>query len=102
TDIAARFEAEFAKWQGRRFALSHNNGTSALTAAMYGLGVSAGDEVICTSLTYWASCLGALQLGASVVFCDIDSETLQMSPESFEERITPRTKLAVVVHYMSC
>ena len=102
TDIAARFEAEFAKWQGRKFALSHNNGTSALTAAMYGLGVSAGDEVICTSLTYWASCLGALQLGASVVFCDIDAETLQMSPESFEERITPRTKLAVVVHYMSC
>ena len=102
TDIAARFEAEFAKWQGRKFALSHNNGTSALTAAMYGLGVSAGDEVICTSLTYWASCLGALQLGASVVFCDIDAETLQMSPESFEERITPRTKLVVVVHYMSC
>ncbi len=101
TDIAERFEAEYAKWQGRRYALSHNNGTSALTAAMYGLGVSAGDEVVCTTLTYWASCIGALQLGASVVFCDIDPETLQMSPESLESKITSRTKLVIVVHYMA-
>lgn len=101
TDIAQRFETEFAKWQGRKYALGHNNGTSSLTAAMYGLGVTAGDEVICTSVTYWASCLGALQLGASVIFCDIDEESLQMSPEDFEAKITPRTKLVVVVHYMA-
>jgi len=102
TDIAQQFEDEFAKWQKRKYALGHNNGTSALTAAMYGLGVRAGDEVICTSVTYWASCLGALQLGASVVFCDIEPDTLQMSPESFESKITPRTKLVVVAHYMAC
>lgn len=101
TDIAQRFESEFAKWQKRKYALGHNNGTSSLLAAMYGLGVSAGDEVICTSVTYWASCMGALQLGASVVFCDIDVESLQMSPEDFEKKITPRTKLVVVVHYMA-
>lgn len=102
TDISQRFEAAFARWQGRKYALSHNNGTNSLTAAMYGLGISAGDEVICTSITYWASCLGALQLGASVVFCDIEPDTLQMDPDSFEERITPRTKAVIVVHYMSC
>lgn len=102
TDISKRFEEAFAAWQKRKYALSHNNGTSALTAAMYGLGVGAGDEVICTSVTYWASCLGAHQLGATVVFCDIEEDTLQMSPESFEAHITPRTKLVVVVHYMAC
>ena len=36
TDIARRFEGEFAKWQGRKYALSHTNGTTSLHAAMYG------------------------------------------------------------------
>jgi len=102
TDISHRFEEEFARWQGRKYALAHNNGTNALTAAMYALGVKAGDEVVCPSITYWASCCGALQLGASVVFCDIEEKTLQMSPESLEQHITPRTRLVVVVHYMAC
>ena len=69
---------------------------------MYALGVSAGDEVICPSVTYWSSCCGALQLDATVVFCDIEPKVLQLSPESFEAHITPRTKLLVVVHYMAC
>ena len=101
TDIARRFEAGFAKWQQRKHALSHNNGTNALNAAMYGIGLGPGDEMICTSVTYWASCTGALALGASVVFCDIDPESLQMDPASFEARITPRTKAVMVVHYMA-
>ena len=101
TDIARRFEDEFAKWQHRKYALSHNNGTNALNAAMYGIGLGPGDEIVCTSVTYWASCTGALALGASVVFCDIDPDTLQMDPASFEARITPRTKAVMVVHYMA-
>ena len=101
TDIARRFEAEFAAWQGRRYALSHNNGTNALNAAMYGLGLGPGDEIVCTSVTYWASCTGALALGASVVFCDIDPDTLQMDPASLEAHVTSRTKAIMVVHYMA-
>lgn len=101
TDIARRFEEKFAEWQGTKFALSHNNGTSALTAAMYAVGLGRGDEIVCTSVTYWASCLGALQLGAEVVLCDIDPKTLQMDPASLEEHITPRTKAVMVVHYMA-
>ena len=101
TDIARRFEAEFAKWQGRKYALSHNNGTSSLHAAMYGVGLGPGDEIICTSVTYWASCTGALSLGATVVFCDVNPDTLQMDPASLESRITPRTKAIMVVHYMA-
>ena len=101
TDIARRFEAEFAKWQGRKYALSHNNGTSSLHAAMYGIGLGPGDEIICTSVTYWASCTGALSLGATVVFCDVNPDTLQMDPASLESRITPRTKAIMVVHYMA-
>ena len=101
TNIARQFEADFAKWQGRKYALSHNNGTNSLNAAMYAIGLGPGDEVICTSVTYWASCTGALTLGASVVFCDINPDTLQMDPKSLEEHITPRTKAIIVVHYMA-
>ena len=99
TDITHRFEDEFAKWQGRKYALAHNTGTNALIAAFYGTGIGPGDEVICTSLTYWASCLGVLSLGGTVVFCDVDPVTLQMDPASFEAHITPRTKAVIVVHY---
>lgn len=101
TDISKKFEEKFAEWQGVKYALSHNNGTNSLTAAMYGCGIGPGDEIICTSVTYWASCTGALSLGATVVFCDIDPKTLQMDPKSFEAHITPRTKAVMVVHYLA-
>ena len=101
TDIARRFEASFASWQERKYALSHNNGTNALNAAMFAVGLGPGDEIICTSVTYWASCTGALALGAAVVFCDIDPDTLQMDPASLEAHITPRTKAIMVVHYLA-
>ena len=101
TDIARHFEASFASWQERKYALSHNNGTNALNAAMFAVGLGPGDEIICTSVTYWASCTGALALGAAVVFCDIDPDTLQMDPASLEAHITPRTKAIMVVHYMA-
>ena len=103
TDISKKFEAEFAAWQGTKYALSHNNGTNALTAAFWAVGIGPGDEVICTSVTYWASCCGVLQLGGKVVLCDIDPVSLQMDPASFEARITPRTKAIMIVHlYGQC
>src|SRR5438132_7502173 len=67
-DITMKFEEEFAAWQGTGFALGFNNGTAALHAAMFGLRVGVGDEVICPSMTYWASALPCLSLGATPVF----------------------------------
>ena len=102
TDISRKFEEEFAKWNGVKYALSHNTGTNSLLSAMYGVGLGPGDELICPSVTYWASCTAALSLGAAVVFCDICEKDLQIDPESFEAHITPRTKAVMVVHYMAC
>lgn len=101
TDISRKFEEQFAEWHGVKYALAHCNGTSSLLAAMYGVGLGPGDEVICPSITYWASCTAALGLGATVVFCDICEKDLQIDPASFEARITPRTKAVIVVHYMA-
>jgi len=99
TDVTAEFEREFAQWLGVKYALAHNNGTAALHSAMFGLGIGKGDEIICPSITYWASCLPVFSLGGTVVFADIDPHTLCINPEDIEHRITERTKAIVVVHY---
>ena len=99
TDITKKFEAEFAKWNGTKYALAHSSGTASLQAAMFGIGLGQGDEIICPATTYWASGLPAMSLGACIVFADIDPVTLCLDPVDFEKRITPRTKAVVVVHY---
>jgi dTDP-4-amino-4,6-dideoxygalactose transaminase len=100
TDVTKLFEAEYAAWQGATYALGHSSGTAALHAAMFACGVGVGDEIICPSITYWASCLPAYSLGATVVFAEIDPVTLCLDPADVEHRITPRTKAIVVVHYL--
>ncbi len=99
SDITMEFEKDYCAWTGSKYALGTNNGTSALLSAMYGCGVGKGDEVICPSVTYWASCTGAYSLGATVVFADIDPYTLCLDPKKLESKITDKTKAIVVVHY---
>jgi len=99
TDITKQFEKEYADWMKMEFALGYCNGTESLRAAMWACGVGAGDEIICPSVTYWASCTAALTLGAAVNFADIDPDTLCIDPKDIEHRIGPRTKAIVVVHY---
>ena len=99
SDVTKQFEAEYAAYQGTQYALAFCNGTAALLAAMYGCGVRRGDEIICPSVTYWASALPALTLGAAVNFADIDPDSLCIDPADIERRICPRTRAIVVVHY---
>jgi perosamine synthetase len=101
TDITKKFEQAYADWNGLKYGLAHSSGTAALQCAMYGVGLGVGDELICPSTTYWASCAQALSLGASVVFADIDPVTLCVDPDDIERCITPRTKAIMVVHYLS-
>jgi len=100
TDVTIAFEEEFAHWQGTRFALGFNNGTSAIHSAMFGCGVGVGDEVICPAVTYWASALPCYSLGATPVFAEIDPRSLCIDPNDIEHRITDRTKAILVVHYL--
>lgn len=101
TDITEQFEREFAQWQQRKYAVAYCNGTLSLQAAMFASGLGAGDEIICPSKTYWASCIQAVNFGASVVFADIEEETLCLDPEDLERCIGPNTKVIMVVHYLS-
>ena len=99
-DVTMKFEEELAQWQGCRHALGFSTGTASLQSAMWACHVGVGDELIAPSVTYWASCLPALSLGAGVVFAEIDPDTLCIDPGDIEHRITDRTKAIVVVHYL--
>ena len=98
-ETSRKFEENFARKVGRNFGLMCNNGTAAIHCGFYGLGVGIGDEVICPSVTYWASVLQVYSLGATPVFADINPETLCLDPDDFESLISERTKALVVVHY---
>jgi len=99
TDVTMKFEEEYAEDIGMEYAIACNTGTAAIHCGLYGIGVGIGDEVICPTITYWASILQVFSLGATPVFADIEQDTLCISAADIEKRITPRTKAIVVVHY---
>ena len=96
--VARELECEYAAFTGRKFALSHNNGTSALMAAFFALGLKPGDEVLVPTATFWASVIPMLWLGAVPVFCESEQERLGLDPVDVEAKITDKTKAIVVVH----
>jgi dTDP-4-amino-4,6-dideoxygalactose transaminase len=99
TDVTKIFESEWSAYLGVQHSLGHTSGTSALLGALFGMGIGRGDEIIAPSLTYWSGVLQVFSLGATVVFSDIDPDTLCIDPDDIEHRITPRTKAIVVTHY---
>ncbi len=98
TNVTEQFEQEYAQWQGAKFVLASNNGTSALHSAMFALGLKRGDEVITTTWTYWATHAALSNLGLTAVFADIDPRTLCLDAEDVAKRITERTRAVIVTH----
>jgi perosamine synthetase len=99
TDVTKQFEQECAEWMGTDYALGYCNGTAALRAALWACEVGLGDEIICPSITFWASCTQALSMGAAVNFADVQPDSVNIDPNDIEHRIGPRTKAIMVVHY---
>src|SRR6476659_1952051 len=94
----AAFEAEFADYLGTTHAIGVANGTDALTLALKALGVGPGDEVVVPSFTFYASAEAIPPTGARPVFCDVDPETMCVTPETVRAVLTPRTKAVIAVH----
>src|SRR5688572_327450 len=92
------FERELAAAVGAPYVVTVNSCTSALFLSLLASNVGPGDEVICPSLTWCSTANAALYLGARPVFCDVDPDTLCITPESVSSRLTPRTKAVVAVH----
>jgi dTDP-4-amino-4,6-dideoxygalactose transaminase len=92
------FERKFADWQGSKYAISVNSGTSALHVALTALGIGPGDEVIVPSYTFIASSFSILQAGAIPRFADVNLEDHCISVASAEQLINQRTKAIMCVH----
>ena len=92
------FEKEFAEYLGVKHAISVGNGTDALVIALKSLGIGAGDEVITTPFTFFATEETISAVGATPVFVDVEKETFDIDPSKIEEKITSRTKAILPVH----
>jgi dTDP-4-amino-4,6-dideoxygalactose transaminase len=93
-----QFEEALTEFFGRP-AVCVVNGTASLHLALQACGIGRGDEVLVPSLTYIASFQAISATSAKPVACDINSETFQLDLADAEQRITPRTRAIMPVHY---
>lgn len=96
--FVAQFEKNFAWHSHTEFACAVNSGTSALWAALAGLGIGAGDEVITVPNTFIATAEAISFCGATPVFVDIDEQTYNLNPNLLEAAISEKTKAVIPVH----
>jgi len=94
-----KFEEVVASYVGSKYAVAFSNGTAALHGACYAAGITEGDEVITTAITFSASANCARYLGADIVFADIDEHTYNIDPVDVVRKITQRTKLIIPVDF---
>ena len=93
-----RFEADLCAYTGARYGQAVNSCTAGLHLALAALDIGPGDEVITTPLTFCATVNVILHQGATPVLADI-GEDFNISPQAFAERITPRTRAIIPVHF---
>lgn len=93
-----RFEEEFAANVGRRHAVAVANGSLALDAAVYALGLQKGDEVLLPSFTIISCAAAIVRAGAVPVAIDAEASSWNMNPNEIERSITKKTKAIMVVH----
>jgi dTDP-4-amino-4,6-dideoxygalactose transaminase len=94
----AALEQELAKLLGIEHVVTVSSGTDALLLALMTLGIQAGDEVITSTYSFFATAGGVVRLGARPVFVDIDPTTFNLDVEATRAAITPRTRAILPVH----
>lgn len=92
------FEKEFATWAGTEYSVALANGTVALDLALVALGIGKGDEVIVTPRTFLASVSSVVNAGAIPVFAEVDRDTQNITAQTIQAVLTPRTRGIICVH----
>ena len=92
------FENKFSQYCQSSYSIATNSGTSALHLALEACGVSAGDEVITTPMTFIATAASISYLKATPIFVDVEPTTWTLDPKKIEAAITSRTKAIMPVH----
>ena len=94
-----KFEADLIRLSAAKHAVAVSSGSAALHCAYASIDLGPGDEIITSSLTFASTATTAINLGAKVVFADIQPDTGNIDPSQVESLITPKTKAVVAVDY---
>lgn len=97
-DNVKQLEADVAKYSGVNYGVGVGNGSDAIHIALQAAGVEAGDEVITTAFTFFATGGAIARAGAVPVYVDIDPVTFNIDPAKIEAAITEKTKAIIPVH----
>ncbi len=92
------FEKEFSAFIGCEYGVALANGTVALELALCAMGIGSGDEVIVTSRTFIASASCIVMRGGTPVMADVDQTSQNITAETIEAVITPKTRAIIAVH----
>ncbi len=93
------FEESFKTYKNCSHAVAVNSCTAALHLSLSSIGLKKGDEVITTPLTFCSTINSIIHAGAMPVLADIDFETMNISSEKIEEKISKNTKCILPVHF---
>ncbi len=93
------FEESVARFAEARFGVAVSNGTAALHATMFAVGVGPGDEVIVPAMTFAATANCVAYRGGRPIFADVDPETLLIDINAVQEKISSRSKAIIAVDY---
>ncbi|MBE7026785.1 MAG: DegT/DnrJ/EryC1/StrS family aminotransferase [Ruminococcaceae bacterium] len=93
----ANFEKEMREKMCIKHAVLMTSGFGALQAALVGMNIGPGDEVIVPAYTYIATAMAVVSVGAMPVVAEID-DSLMIDPYDIEKKITPKTKAVIPVH----
>lgn len=91
-------ESEIANYLGVKHAVGVNSGTDALIIALRALNIGAGDEVITTSFSFYATAESISLVGAKPIFADIQEDSFNIDPSKIKDKITNKTKAIIPVH----
>src|SRR5690349_254247 len=90
-----KFEDEFARYCGTKFAVSTGSGTAALSIALQSVAIGYGSQVVTTPFSFIATANAVIHTGAEPVFADVEDSDINLSPVKTRKAMTPKTKAII-------
>ena len=97
TSEVENFEKKICKYTGSKYCLGLNSGTDALMMSLWSNGITKGDEVITSPISFIASSNSIIHVGAKPVFVDVDYTNCNINLEQIPKKINKKTKAIIGV-----